>query len=143
MYSRLWPLSVSPRCQCVYTMAGQTPGRQQNWRSSEKSKNFKEKTQYLMNTLYIWLRLDRMKVNMVIYMLTCYFTYGCYVSELIWLWWYFRLKENLRSNWYADKNKQCRTRILKNIYIYIIDASLTLLGGSSFQGHFLANCLLH
>ena len=22
----LWPLSVSPRCQCVYTMAGQTPG---------------------------------------------------------------------------------------------------------------------
>ena len=25
IYSGLWPLSVSPRCQCVYTMTGQTP----------------------------------------------------------------------------------------------------------------------
>ena len=29
IYSGLWPLSVSPRCQCVYTMAGQTPALQQ------------------------------------------------------------------------------------------------------------------
>ena len=25
IYSGLWPLSVFPRCQCVYTMAGQIP----------------------------------------------------------------------------------------------------------------------
>ena len=36
IYSELWPLSVSPRCQCVYTMAGQTQALQQNWQSSEK-----------------------------------------------------------------------------------------------------------
>ena len=39
----------------VYTddlMAGRTPALQQNWQSSEKSQHFKEKTQYLMNTLY-------------------------------------------------------------------------------------------
>ena len=36
IYSELWPLSVSPRCQCVYTMAGQTPALQQNWQSSVK-----------------------------------------------------------------------------------------------------------
>ena len=41
-----------PRCQCVYTQqAGRTPALQQNWQSSEKSQNFKEKKQYLMNTL--------------------------------------------------------------------------------------------
>ena len=44
IYSGLWPLSVSPRwCQCVYTMAGQTPALQQNLQSSEKSQHFKEK----------------------------------------------------------------------------------------------------
>ena len=42
---------VSPRCQCVYTMAGRTPALQQNWQSSEKSQHLKEKTQYLMSTL--------------------------------------------------------------------------------------------
>ena len=30
---------------------GRTPALQQNWQSSEKSQTFKEKTQYLMNTL--------------------------------------------------------------------------------------------
>ena len=39
IYSGLWPLSVSPRFQCVYTMAGQTQALQ----SSEKSLHFKEK----------------------------------------------------------------------------------------------------
>ena len=43
-YSGLWPLSVFPRCQCVYThQAGRTQAQQQNWQSSEKSQNFKEK----------------------------------------------------------------------------------------------------
>ena len=41
IYCGLWPLSVSPQCQCVYTMAGQTPALQQN--SSENSQHFKEK----------------------------------------------------------------------------------------------------
>ena len=37
----------------MYTYkAGRTPELQQNWQSSEKSKKFKEKTQYLMNNLY-------------------------------------------------------------------------------------------
>ena len=50
--SGLWHLSVSPRCQCMYTqLAGRKPAPQQNWQSSEKSQNFKEKTQFLMNTL--------------------------------------------------------------------------------------------
>ena len=41
------------RCQCVYThKAGRKPTLQQNWQSSEKSQSFKEKTQFLMNTLY-------------------------------------------------------------------------------------------
>ena len=39
--SGLGPLSVSPHCQCVYTMAGQT--LQENWQSSEESQHFKEK----------------------------------------------------------------------------------------------------
>ena len=34
-------------------MAGRTPALQQNWQSSEKSQNVKEKTQYLMNTQYM------------------------------------------------------------------------------------------
>ena len=40
IYSGLWPLLVSPRCQCVYTMAGQTPALQQNLQSSEKITKF-------------------------------------------------------------------------------------------------------
>ena len=53
-YSGILPLSVFPRCQCVYThQAGRKSALQQNWQSSEKSQNFKEKTQYELNTLYI------------------------------------------------------------------------------------------
>ena len=37
IYFGLWPLSVSPLCQCAYTMAGQTPALQYNWQISEKS----------------------------------------------------------------------------------------------------------
>ena len=47
--------SVFPRWQCVYTyQAGRTPALRQNWQSSEKSQNLKEKTQFLMNTLYVF-----------------------------------------------------------------------------------------
>ena len=53
-YSGLWPFTVFPRCQCVYTHQA---GR--NQRCSEKSKNFKEKTQYLMNTLYLRAQYDK------------------------------------------------------------------------------------
>ena len=50
------PNSVFPRCQFVYTkQAGRNPALQQNWQSSEKSQNFKENTQYLMNTLYLYI----------------------------------------------------------------------------------------
>ena len=53
-YSGVLPFSAFPRCQCVYThQAGRKPALQQNWQSWEKSQNFKEKTQYLMNTLYM------------------------------------------------------------------------------------------
>ena len=53
-YSGLLPFSVLPRCHCVYThQAGRKPALQQKWQSSEKSQNFQEKTQFLMNTLYI------------------------------------------------------------------------------------------
>ena len=39
-----FPDSVLPRCQCVYTrQAGGTPALQQNWKSSENFKKFKEK----------------------------------------------------------------------------------------------------
>ena len=34
IYFGLWPLLVYPRCQWVYTMAGQTPALQQNWQCS-------------------------------------------------------------------------------------------------------------
>ena len=40
-------------------MASQTPTLQQNWQSSEKSQNFKEKTQYLMDILYKWLTFSK------------------------------------------------------------------------------------
>ena len=54
-YSGLCPFSVFPRRQCVYThQAGRKPTLQQNWQISEKSQNFKKKTQYLMNTQYIF-----------------------------------------------------------------------------------------
>ena len=43
IYSGHWPLSVYPRCQCVYTMAGKTPALQQS----------SEKATYLTNTLYL------------------------------------------------------------------------------------------
>ena len=46
IYSGIWPLSVSPRCQCLYTMAGYTPELQQNLQSSEKSQHFKEKQNF-------------------------------------------------------------------------------------------------
>ena len=37
----------------MYThQADRKPALQQNWQSSEKSHNFQEKTQFLMNTLY-------------------------------------------------------------------------------------------
>ena len=36
----------------VFSKDFRTPALQQNWQSSEKSQNFKEKTQYLVNTLY-------------------------------------------------------------------------------------------
>ena len=43
-YSGLWPFSVLPRCQCVYTrQAGRKPALQQSWQSSETSQHFKEK----------------------------------------------------------------------------------------------------
>ena len=62
-YSGLCFPSVSV---CVHThQAGRTPALQQNWQSSEKPQNFKEKTQYLMNTLQIQKR----KNNWM-----CYFT---------------------------------------------------------------------
>ena len=45
-YSGLLPFSVFPRYQCVNThQAGRTPALQQSWQSSEKFRNFKEKTQ--------------------------------------------------------------------------------------------------
>ena len=53
-YFGLRSFSVFPRRQCVYTyQAGRKPALLQNWQSSEKSQHFKEKTQYLMNTLYL------------------------------------------------------------------------------------------
>ena len=59
-YYGLLPFSVFPRCQCVYKhQAGRTPALQQIWQSSEKSQNFKEKAQYLMNPLYMIEELIR------------------------------------------------------------------------------------
>ena len=43
-YSRHSVFPRFSRCQCVYThQAGRIPALQQNWQSSENSKNFKEK----------------------------------------------------------------------------------------------------
>ena len=45
--------TLASRCQCVYThQAGRTQALQQNWQSSEKSQNLKEKTQYLTPCTY-------------------------------------------------------------------------------------------
>ena len=53
-FKTIRPFSLFPRCQYVYTrQAGRTPALQQNWQSSEKSQHFEEKTQYLINTLYL------------------------------------------------------------------------------------------
>ena len=50
-----------PPCQFVYTkQAGRKPTLQQNWQSSEKSQDFEEKTQYLLNTLYL---LESIKIQ--------------------------------------------------------------------------------
>ena len=43
-YSGLWPFSVFPRCQCVYThQAVRKPALQQNWQSSENHKILRKK----------------------------------------------------------------------------------------------------
>ena len=53
-YSGLCPFSVLPRSQCVYThQACRTPARCSKLAEFRKSQIFKEKTQYLMNTLYL------------------------------------------------------------------------------------------
>ena len=51
IYFGLWPLSVSPRCQFVYTMAGQTPALSAELAEFRKITTFLGKTQHLMNTL--------------------------------------------------------------------------------------------
>ena len=53
MFRTLASLGFSSVSVCAYKMAGQLPALQQNWQSSEKSQHFQEKTQYLVNTLYI------------------------------------------------------------------------------------------
>ena len=50
---RTLPFRFSSVVYKDHTKAGRTPALQQNWQSSAKSQHFKEKTQYLMNTLYI------------------------------------------------------------------------------------------
>ena len=50
----------------VYThKAARKPALQRNWQSSEKSQNLKEKTQYLMNTLYINREMMDMIVGLI------------------------------------------------------------------------------
>ena len=63
IYSGLWPLSVSPRCQCVYTMAGQTPVLQPNWQSSEISQHFKEKHNILWTLCILWIERGTILLN--------------------------------------------------------------------------------
>ena len=43
IYFGLWPLSVSLRCQCVYTLAGQTQALAAELAELKKSQHFKEK----------------------------------------------------------------------------------------------------
>ena len=65
------PNSVFPRCQCVYThQAGRKPALQHNWQSSEKSQNFKEKTQFLMNTLNQFFQTNK---HLLDFFFTLYF----------------------------------------------------------------------
>ena len=53
-------------------MAGRRPALQQNWKSSEKSQHFKEKTQYLMNTLYITVT-ENLKSCVSLFVVCCCF----------------------------------------------------------------------
>ena len=53
IYSVLWPLSVSPRCQCVYTVCQAKHQRCSSRTCRVQKITFQGKTQYLMNTLYI------------------------------------------------------------------------------------------
>ena len=51
-YSGLWPFSALLRCQCVYTnKTGRKPALAAELAEFRKIQNFKEITQYLMNTL--------------------------------------------------------------------------------------------
>ena len=72
-YSGLLSFSVFPRCQSLYThQAGRTQALQQEWQSSEKSQDFEEKAQYLMNTLY--------------YLVECHFTSLSFInSSKFWI----------------------------------------------------------
>ena len=59
-YSGLLPFSVLPRCQCVFLVSVCTHTRQETSAAAElaefrKIQNFKEKTHYLMKTLYLIL----------------------------------------------------------------------------------------
>ena len=45
-------LSVFPRCQCVYTVAGETQALAAELAELRKIKHFQGKTQSLVNTLY-------------------------------------------------------------------------------------------
>ena len=59
-YFGLWPFSVFSRCQCVYTnKAGRKPALASELAEFRKIQNFKEKTQYLLNTLYVKLSSPR------------------------------------------------------------------------------------
>ena len=52
-YSGLWPFSVLPRCRVYTHKAGRRPALAAELAEFRKIQNFKEKTQYLMNTLYL------------------------------------------------------------------------------------------
>ena len=51
----LFSLGVSV---CTHTRQVESQALQQNWQSSENSPNFKEKTQYLVNTLYVHIQFN-------------------------------------------------------------------------------------
>ena len=49
------PDTVFSRCQCVYThQAGRTPALQQNWQSSENSKNVRKYTIFNEHPVALW-----------------------------------------------------------------------------------------
>ena len=55
-YSEIWPFSVFPRCQFVYTHhAGRKQALQQNWQSSEKSQHFKENTIFNEHPVHMYM----------------------------------------------------------------------------------------